>query len=91
MHHADLRAGYSAGDWPSDFVSMLMARRRKELERDGFALRWRATDTKDSWATGEGPEVTGKAADLLWWLLGRGSGDGLTCSDGELPELERWA
>lgn len=91
VHHADLDAGYSAADWPADFVAALMGRRRKELERDGVALRWTATDTGETWVSGDdGPEVTGTAADLLWWLLGRGSGEGLACSDGRLPEVGRW-
>ena len=91
VHHADLDAGYTAADWPADFVRALFKRRRRELEERGVALRWRATDTGDSWETGEGPEVTGTAADLVWWLLGRGTGEALTCSTGQLPELGRWA
>jgi maleylpyruvate isomerase len=92
VHHADLAAGYSAADWPADFVGALMARRRKELHLDGVRLRWTATDTGESWAAGDdGPEVTGAAADLLWWLLGRGSGEGLASSEGPLPSIGRWA
>jgi maleylpyruvate isomerase len=91
VHHADLDAGYSAAEWPADFVAALMDRRRKELERDGVALRWTATDTGQTWATGEqGPEATGTAAALLWWLLGRGSGEGVTSSEGTLPSIGRW-
>jgi maleylpyruvate isomerase len=90
VHHADLGVGYTAADWPADFVAALMGRRRKELERDGLALRWTATDTDESWSSGEGPEVTGTAADLLWWLLGRGDGAGLACSEGPLPRIGRW-
>lgn len=91
VHHADLGAGYAAADWPADFVAALMKRRRRELAEAGIALRWEATDTGESWDTGEGPEVTGSAADLVWWLIGRGTGEALTCSDGRLPELGRWA
>jgi len=91
VHHADLGSGYTASDWPADFVSALMKRRHRELEDGGVALRWRATDTGESWAAGDGPEVTGPAAELVWWLLGRGRGEGLACSAGQLPELGRWA
>lgn len=91
VHHADLGIGYTAADWPADFVSALMKRRHRELEDAGVAVRWRATDTGESWASGDGPEVTGTAADLVWWLVGRGSGVGLACSDERLPELGRWA
>lgn len=91
VHHADLDAGYTAADWPTDFVDLLMERRVKELSLAGIGLTWRATDRDASWSSGEGPEVTGTAADLVWWLIGRGSGEGLTCSAGDLPELGRWA
>ena len=72
MHHADLGIGYTAADWPADFVDLLMERRAKELRSAGTGLTWRATDRDASWSSGEGPEVSGTAADLLWWLLGRG-------------------
>lgn len=91
VHHADLDVGYTAASWPADFVSALMKRRHRELEDEGAALRWRATDTGEAWSAGDGPEVTGTAADLVWWLLGRGTGEGLACSEGRLPELGRWA
>jgi maleylpyruvate isomerase len=91
VHHADLDIGYTAADWPADLVETLFKRRHRELAAAGLGLTWRATDTGSTWATGEGPEVTGSAADLVWWLLGRGTGLGLACSDGELPELGRWA
>ncbi len=91
VHHADLDIGYTAADWPGDFVSSLMKRRHRELESAGIGMTWRATDTGEAWTTGDGPEVTGTAAELVWWLLGRGSGEALACSDGRLPELGRWA
>jgi maleylpyruvate isomerase len=51
-----------------------------------------APDVDGLWKLGEGqgPEVTGAAADLAWWLLGRGTGDGLVSSTGELPTLPGW-
>jgi maleylpyruvate isomerase len=91
VHHADLGIGYTAADWPEDFVAALMKRRQRELTASGPAFSWWATDSGGSWSSGDGPEVQGTAADLAWWLLGRGSGEGLTCSASELPELGRWA
>lgn len=91
VHHADLDVGYTAADWPADFVSALMKRRHRELSDAGVGLRWRSTDTGESWQTGDGPEVTGTAADIVWWLLGRGTGETLTSSEDRLPELGRWA
>ena len=91
VHHADLGLHYTPSDWPADFVSALMKRRRRELADAGVGLRWHATDTGESWETGDGPEVTGTAAALVWWLVGRGNGETLTCSAGRLPELGGWA
>ena len=91
VHHADLAIGYTAADWPGDFVEALFKRRHRELAASVLGLTWRATDTGSLWTTGDGPEVTGAAADLVWWLLGRGAGQGLACSEGQLPELGRWA
>ena len=90
VHHADLGLDYSAADWPASFVAHLMKRRARELTDDGVALRWRATDTGETWSSGDGPEVTGPAALIAWWLLGRGTGAGLACSEGRLPEIGRW-
>jgi maleylpyruvate isomerase len=44
------------------------------------------------WTFGEdgGPTVTGSAADLGWWLTGRGSGEGLTSDSGTLPGIGAW-
>jgi maleylpyruvate isomerase len=34
--------------------------------------------------------VTGRAADLGWWLTGRPAPDTVSCSHGELPEIGVW-
>ena len=91
VHHADLGLGYTAVHWPDDFVALLMKRRERELAADEIPLRWSTTDTGEAWGAEDGPEVTGPRASLVWWLLGRGSGEDLTSSSGELPDLGRWA
>ncbi|MDX6326817.1 MAG: maleylpyruvate isomerase [Nocardioidaceae bacterium] len=91
VHHADLGIGYTADDWPADFVAGLMERRRRELVGTGPAFSWFVTDTGARWSSGAGPQVTGRAADLVWWLLGRGSGAHLRSTHGALPELGSWA
>jgi maleylpyruvate isomerase len=90
IHHADLGVGYGPHDWPAAFVTHLLERRAGELAEDGVRLRWRATDPAVDGGSAEGPEVAGPAADLAWWLVGRGDGAGLTCSDGQLPDLGKW-
>ena len=54
-------------------------------------LRVRPTDVGRTWTFDEGgPTVSGTAADLAWWLTGRGDGAGLTSDDGELPGIGAW-
>jgi maleylpyruvate isomerase len=91
VHHADLGCRFTAEDFSPLLTAYLLERRRKELERGGVALRVSPSDG-EGWATGEGgPEVSGSTADILWWLLGRGAGSGVTCSEGQLPDLGKWA
>jgi maleylpyruvate isomerase len=93
IHHADLDAGYGHGDWPADFCVELLdsvtASHADSADSPVFTIR--ATDTVRTWAVGaEQPVVEGTAADLGWWLVGRGAGGGLTCDAGELPRLGPW-
>lgn len=95
IHHADLAAGYTHHHWDPEFAASLVDSMRK---RGGWSAPFtaRATDLDRSWAIGEGagagrgPVVSGTAADLGWWLTGRGSGEGLTSEGGELPRIEGW-
>jgi maleylpyruvate isomerase len=90
VHHADLDIGYSSYDWPPDFTAYLLGRRRKELA--DLPMTWRLTDTGETITIREGgPEISGHSADLAWWLIGRGQGEGLVSSTGSLPDLGRWA
>jgi maleylpyruvate isomerase len=94
VHHADLGTGYRPSDWPVDFATALVERRRDELARlpgGGPSMLLVATDVQEHWrlGPGTGPEIRGAAGDLAWWLVGRG-GDRLASSTGELPVLGRW-
>jgi maleylpyruvate isomerase len=99
IHHVDLAAGYSPADWPEDFLIDALPRVAVSFTgRDDAppCLVW-AEGTKDSFRIGperDGPPpvtIHGQPADLLAWLLGRGSGDGLTPAEGAaLPELPPW-
>ena len=91
VHHADLGIGYTAAHWPADFVEHLLRRRTRELTAAGRSVGLVMTDTGEELLVGSGaPRVSGTVADVVWWLLGRGSGEGLACSEPQLPDLGRW-
>ena len=87
IHHADLVAGYSAAHWPEDFLDDTFNRIVGDRE-DGTPVLLRTPDGDVPLGEG-GPVVTGSRADLTWWLLGRGTGQGLTGDPG-LPTLGPW-
>ncbi len=92
IHHADIGLAYTHADWPSTFAVRLigaMANRGPDQP-----LTVHATDLDRTWHLGAerqaGPTVTGTAADLAWWLTGRGDGTGLSSDNGALPRIEAW-
>lgn len=87
VHHADLVAGYSAGHWPESFLDALFNRLIRD-RADGPPMLLRTPDGDVPVGEG-GPVVAGSRADLAWWLLGRGEGQGLT-GDPSLPTLGPW-
>lgn len=93
IHHADLGVGYTRADWPVSFSTRLLD---AMVKRDGWAEPFTVapTDLDRTWqcgdVTGDSPVVRGSAADLGWWLTGRGDGDGLTSDSGALPRIEEW-
>ena len=95
IHHADLDLGYEPSTWPPDFSRAMVRQRQDELAAlpgGGPSMVLVGTDVDGLWklGAGQGPEVSGTAGDLAWWLVGRGDGRGLTCSSGTLPTLGRW-
>ncbi len=86
IHHADLDAGYSPADWSADFADHLLplAAWDRGTEHD---LVLRTPDGEVAVGAGTGTAISGTAADLAWWLVGRGHGDGLS---GEVPTLGPW-
>ena len=93
IHHSDLGTGYEPSTWPSDFSSHMVRQRQDELaQAGGPSMVLSSTDVGGLWKFGEGqgPEILGTVGDLAWWLVGRGDGQGLTCSAGEFPVLGRW-
>jgi maleylpyruvate isomerase len=92
IHHADLDLGYSHHDWPADFASTLLdsATATHDVSPDSPAFSIEASDLGRIWSVGAAePVVHGTAAGLAWWLVGRGSGDELTCAGG-VPALGPW-
>jgi maleylpyruvate isomerase len=91
VHHADLGVGYTWERWDGAFADGVITRAQGERSEEPSAVL-RSTDTGGLWkiGLGEGPEVSGPAGALAWWLLGRGEGSGLVSSAGTVPTLSRW-
>ena len=93
IHHADLGAGYSRHDWDpvfADAVVDTLAARLADHEPGFTVVLTDADRSREVGSVAAGaPEVRGSAADVAWWLSGRGDGEGLTC-DGELPRIGQW-
>lgn len=87
LHHVDLDVGRSRHDATALAAATVVDVLVPRLERLG-PRRLRATDLDRAWGPAEGPEVRGRAADLAWWLSGRGS-EGLTGADG-VAALPPW-
>lgn len=96
IHHVDLASAYDRSAWPAPFLLHLV---ESVSQRPGVpaGLVIHAVDLDRRWTTGapdQAPDrdqdtvtVSGAAADLGWWLTGRGTGEGLTVDRGELPQI----
>jgi maleylpyruvate isomerase len=99
IHHVDLAAGYSPGDWPEDFIAEALPRVAGSFaeRQDTPHCLVRPDDSTRSLSIGLAQSgiptviVHGQPGDLLAWLTGRGDGTTLTVADGiTLPELPPW-
>jgi maleylpyruvate isomerase len=88
LHHVDLGVGYSAADWPDPFVTRTLDqvapffRDHREMPVATMA----DPDTGRRWQVGTGDgTVTGTAAALAAWLLGRSDRPAGLTWDGEGP------
>lgn len=83
VHTADLGSSYGPRDWPAGFVDDVLA--VLAHDRDVAVVR----HEEEASITVAAADISGHAADLAWWLLGRGDGSGLRTS-GDLPTLGPW-
>ncbi|MFD0328598.1 mycothiol maleylpyruvate isomerase [Streptacidiphilus monticola] len=92
-HHVDLGLGYRPKDWPADFVAEELAELLARYEKDDRFPAMLLTDAAsgaEHRIGGEGgaPErIAGAPADLLAWLSGRSSGEGLSVPPAALPPV----
>ncbi|WP_433197606.1 maleylpyruvate isomerase family mycothiol-dependent enzyme [Nocardia sp. CA-107356] len=97
IHHVDLAADYQPTDWPGDFVARLLPRAAADLTKamaaaadpaPAFEVHTTGTDFTATIGTGSPDHtITGSAAGVLAWLLGRSEGADLS---GALPTLPSW-
>ncbi|MEU6582877.1 maleylpyruvate isomerase family mycothiol-dependent enzyme [Nocardia sp. NPDC046763] len=89
IHHVDLAVGYTPADWSEDFTTRLLTQSISEVKPvDGTGFTVTATDTGYTGTVGTPTTtVTGPAAALAAWLIGRSPGTDLT---GNLPDLAAW-
>lgn len=87
IHHADLDVGYDRSHWTEASAAIVLETLSPRLKRVA-PVTLRALDLDRTWTVGEGgPVVVGTAADLAWWLSGRGGGVGLSTESGALPDM----
>lgn len=98
MHLVDLGSGVSVESWPGDLVDAVLDEVTETMSGRDDAPSWllQATDRERTWRIGPGAaddltyrKVSGKAADLLAWLTGRSTGEGLA-AEGVLPDPPPW-
>lgn len=92
IHHVDLALGARHSEWSESFATRVIeAMMKRHGSEPDQPLTLHASDLDRTWHSGDGgATVSGTAADLAWWLTGRGSGEGLTSDAGALPEAEAW-
>ncbi|CAA9387870.1 MAG: Maleylpyruvate isomerase, mycothiol-dependent [uncultured Nocardioides sp.] len=91
IHHADLGLDYTHHDWVPWFSAQLIEYSARHDWSEPFRVL--ARDLARTWEIGDGEpvaNVTGEAADLAWWLTGRGEYGTLTVDRDELPEVPAW-
>ena len=89
IHRADLGLDYRPADWPLPFAAYALEQTAAD-RGEQVSLTLHAQDLERTVLVGKGGHgIAGRAGDLAWWLLGRGTGEGLT-STRPLPTLGAW-
>lgn len=98
FHHVDLAAGYTPDQWSPAFVGPCLDEISRSMSgRPQMpALKLQSTDPEmpQSWTVvgaGETVCVFGPRTSLLAWLTGRSTGDDLSHTAEQLPDLPPWA
>ncbi|MFF8652649.1 maleylpyruvate isomerase family mycothiol-dependent enzyme [Streptomyces huasconensis] len=95
VHHTDLATGHGPARWPAWFVARELETTTARLRADPKAPPMTVCADEDQVlrvvGDGQGPRVTGPAAELLGWLTGRVDGHTLIVDpQGALPVLPAW-
>ncbi|WP_042439944.1 maleylpyruvate isomerase family mycothiol-dependent enzyme [Streptacidiphilus albus] len=90
-HHVDLSLGYTAADWPEDYVGWALDATVATLRARDFPVsRIEATDLDRIWTLAPtGPGVSGAGHALLAWLAGRDTSGPLQAGH-PLPTPPNW-
>jgi maleylpyruvate isomerase len=94
IHAVDLDVGASFADLPAPMLAELLTEVASMMGEKTDCPGLRLVAPERAWNTRDMPDpvtVTGPAAELVAWLLGRSTGRPLRCIDGgKLPALPRW-
>ncbi len=95
LHLVDLGTGASVETWPGELVDALLddVTATMTARPDAPSIHLHPTDRDRDWLIGTDPDaaqnITGTAADILAWLTGRSTGDGLS-TEGTVPVPPHW-
>ncbi len=92
VHHVDLACGYSPAAWSGPFVERALADTIRGFQKreDAPPVTLVHDNRTDHIGQPGGPTVSGPAAAVLAWLIGRSDGSDLSVRDGALPSLPGW-
>ncbi len=94
IHHVDLGVGFAPDDWPKAFAVRTLDQLAPFFHDQRTVPVGRLVDPAmgRAWSVGSGgPDLSGAAAALAAWLVGRSTGPDLEMSDGTaVPSAPAW-